>query len=132
MLLRKFDNPFCGKISVFDDLFRSFGFDDEIKYNLIQKENEYQLEFNVAGFKKENFKIDVEDNQLKVIYDDNKSKECSKENYIFKSFSNNSFVKIFDLSDIDSTNIKAKHEDGILKITLPKSKETLSRKIEIE
>jgi len=110
--------------SDFDKVFKDFGNLSNFSnvsnnYNLIKKENEYVLEFNVAGCLKENIKISTNDNMLTVEHTDLKSNEDKKENYLYKSFSAKSFKQMFDLDGFDSNNIKAENKDGILKISLP-------------
>ena len=126
---------------VFNNLFEEL-FDDDVcasktfltskgvLYNLIKKDNGYELEFNIAGYDKSKLDIDVQDKELTVSYEDTEPE--TNKHYVFKSFPNKSFKKVFNLTDIDVKNVKAKHEDGILRIVLPKLKEKISRKIEVD
>ena len=45
-----------------------------------------------------------------------------------------SYTRSFDVSGVDPENIKAKYDNGVLKITLPKAEQRLpeGRKLEIE
>lgn len=104
----------------------------DVLYNIVKKDDGYELEFNVAGYAKDKFKVDVDERQLMVSYVDTKSDTESGKNYVFKSFTDKSFKKVFNLTDINVGKIKAKHDDGILRIVLPKLKDKVSRNIEVE
>lgn len=131
--------PFGFTNLVFNHLFGEILDDDimvpssrDIPYNVAKKDTGYELEFNVAGYDKDKLKIDVDDNQLIVSYEDKQTTEKISEDYVYKSFNKRSFKKTFNLTDIDISAIKAKHEDGILRIILPKDKDKVSRTIMIE
>jgi HSP20 family protein len=113
------------KPSVFND-FRS---NTEIKTNLIETENDYLLDVIVPGFNKEDIKIDIDNNTL-IIYSEVKNENIDKnDNYIRKEYSYASFEKRFTLpKNTDVDNIQAKHENGILKLTIPKNEKVVSKK----
>ena len=64
---------------------------------------------------------------------DNKEKD-KKNKYIRCERSYGSYRRDFDVSMIDAQNIKAKYDNGVLKLTLPKKNETISdsKRLEIE
>lgn len=121
---------------LFDELFdediqfsKTFVTSKGVLYNLIKKDDAYELEFNIAGYSKDKVMIDVKENELIVSYDDTQP-ETDKV-YVFKTFPDKSFKKVFNLTDIDIKNIKATHDDGVLRIVLPKTQEKVSQRIEI-
>jgi HSP20 family protein len=99
--------------------------------NIVENNDNYELEINAAGRKKEDFKITVDKNILTVSFEkneeDNEEKnEGDKENkkFIKKEFVISSFKRSFTLDEkINSENIAAKYENGILTLTLPKIEE---------
>lgn len=99
--------------------------------NIFETNDNYELEFNVPGRKKEDFKITVDKNILTVSFEKNEENneeknEGDKENkkFIKKEFVISSFKRSFTLDEkINSENIAAKYENGILTLTLPKIEE---------
>ena len=97
--------------------------------NIIESNDDYTIEMNAAGRKKEDFKISVEKNIMTISYS-NKAEENEQENkedgrkYIKKEFITKDFTRSFTLDEkIDAENIAAKYDDGILYLTLPKKEE---------
>ena len=97
--------------------------------NIIESNDDYQIELNAPGRKKEDFKISVDKNILTISYS-NKVEENKEENndvskkYIKREFVTKDFKRSFTLDEkIDAENISAKYDDGILYLTLPKKEE---------
>ncbi len=96
--------------------------------NIVETNNDYELEINAAGRKKEDFKITVDKNILTVSFEKNEEKnnENPKEykKFIKKEFVLSSFKRSFTLDEkINAEGIQAKYENGILTLTLPKKEE---------
>jgi HSP20 family protein len=92
--------------------------------NISETSDNYELEFNVPGRKKEDFKITVDKNILTVSFE--KKEETKEENkqFIKREFSSSSFKRSFTLDEkINADAINAKYENGILFLTLPKKEE---------
>jgi HSP20 family protein len=77
----------------------------------------------LPGYKKNELSIDIINNML-VITGENKR---NTSNYTRESISYGKFTQKFTLPDNVSGSINAKLEDGILKITIPKSEKGTSR-----
>ncbi|MEO8962331.1 MAG: Hsp20/alpha crystallin family protein [Ginsengibacter sp.] len=96
--------------------------------NIIETNDDYQLELNVAGRKKEDFKITVDKNILTVSFEkkeDNleENKEQNKK-FVKKEFVIQSFKRSFTIDEkINADAIDAKYENGILLLSLPKKEE---------
>ncbi len=92
--------------------------------NINESKDDYQLEFNVPGRNKEDFKITVEKNILTFSYDKKEEAKDESKKQIKKEFSLQSFKRSFTLDEkIAADNIAAKYENGILTLTLPKKEE---------
>ncbi|AGA76835.1 Hsp20/alpha crystallin family protein [Echinicola vietnamensis] len=94
----------------------------------------YEVELSVPGVKKEDFNIDLVDGKL-TISGERKSKETQEgKNYHTIQTQYGSFSRSFFLpEDVSPDKIEAKYEDGILKVTLPKSeKKVLKSSIEVK
>ena len=103
--------------------------------NIIENTEGYHAEMLAPGRKKENFAIGVEKNQLTISYAEEKVATPAEWKEIRKEFNLGNFKRTFTLDEkIDSDNIQAKYEDGILKIFLPKKAELkpVSRNIAVQ
>ena len=92
--------------------------------NIAETKDNFELEFNVPGRKKEDFKITIDKNILSVSFE--KAQESKDENrqFIKKEFAAQSFKRSFTLDEkINVEDINAKYEAGILYLTLPKKEE---------
>ena len=130
--------------SFLDDWFSewtNFGKDDEtvqwktVPVNIHETKDAFHLELNAPGLKKEDLKINVEDDVLTISYE--QKEEAKSEDYktVRREFRHSSFKRSFTLNDkIDSGNIRGKYEDGILKVDIPKKAEAqaISKQIEIQ
>jgi HSP20 family protein len=123
---------FLSPMSMFDDLFdgmmrpmRSFeGALSNFSVDIKEKDNEYALTMNVPGFKKEDVNIDIKDNILKISSQTDIEKEDKDEDgkYVVRERRSSSFSRQFKPPDnVDKENIKAKMEDGVLTLTMPKT-----------
>ena len=138
--LMKYSKPQNGMISLFDRFFD----EDIFKWNvdlpattispnhdIIEKDNEYLVDFALAGFKREDVRLNVEDNIL-TIEGERKVNEDTK--YNRKGTFYGQFKKSFTLPDnVNTENIDASFTDGILSVTIPKDEKLkLSKTIEIK
>lgn len=92
--------------------------------NIIENDKEYKVEIAAPGLTKNDFNINVHDNDTLTISvekkieknDDNKANK-----YLRREFSYSSFRQTMILpDDVKKENIKAKMEDGVLYIDIPK------------
>ena len=91
--------------------------------NIKDNVKSFEMEFAVPGFKKEDLKVRVEDNVLTISSEHEKEEKEEKEGYTRREFSYRSFQRTFQLPDnADGENVKANYEDGVLKLTIPKTK----------
>ncbi len=109
---------------VFDDFDRSFfpSAKGSFKTDVISRENEYVLEAELPGFKKEEIKISTSDGYLTITaeHKDEKDEKNEKGEYVRRERSYGSFSRSFGISGIDEQGIKANFENGVLKLTLPR------------
>lgn len=104
--------------------------------NVKETTNDFIVEVAVPGMKKEDFKIELENNVLTISSEIQQENEEKEENYTRREFSYQSFQRSFNLNNrvVDDANIAASYQDGILVLTLPKKDEAKtkpSRLIEI-
>lgn len=91
--------------------------------DVAESEDAYTVEMNLPGVKKENVKIELKDGYLivnastkrEVTEEDKKTKYIRKERY-----SGSGSRTFYVGKDLTQEDIKAKFEDGVLKLTVPK------------
>lgn len=108
---------------------------NHLKSDLIENEDNYELTIEMPGIKKEDINITYEDNYLIISAEKKKSIDKSdvEKNYHHKEILYGSFSRKFYLENIDSDNIKAKLNNGILNVLIQKSKlENTKKLINIE
>lgn len=102
--------------------------------NVTESETAYSLEVIAPGLEKSDFKLQVEDNQLKIAYQHEKetTEGETKEKFIKREFSLKSFERVFKLpKTVNTEEISASYKQGILSINLPKQEE-VKTKLEID
>jgi HSP20 family protein len=105
--------------------------------NIFENDEKFEIEIAAPGLEKEDFKIDLKNDHL-VVYSEKKEQKEEKERgkVVRSEFRYSSFQRSFALpKEVDITEIKANHKNGILTVELPKKteyKENWSRQIEIQ
>lgn len=99
--------------------------------NIVENQDAYRLDIAAPGFRKEDFRIDIEKNIL-TVKSETENQASDEEKYNVREFVNRDFSRSFSLPEtIDQENIKAEYINGVLSVTLPK-KEELKMKKEIQ
>jgi HSP20 family protein len=104
------------------------------KVNTRETEENYHIEVELAGVKKENVDIKVDGNVLTISGERSVREEVKDEDYHKVESRYGLFSRSFTLPEkVDIGNIQAEFENGMLEVTIPKLKvDTSSRKIEIK
>ena len=93
--------------------------------DVIDEGKQLRVKMDVPGIKKNEIKLNVTDNSLEVSAEHKEESEEKKKNYLRKERSEVSYYRTLPLPDkVVSGKTKAKLSDGVLEITLPKSKPT--------
>ena len=105
--------------------------------NILEDEDRIQIEVAAPGMKKEDFKINLDQNRLTVSAEKEEEKNETNDRYARKEFCYSSFSRQFNVpvETIDGEQIQASYKDGILSLTLPKREELKpkpARSIEIK
>lgn len=105
---------------------------DSFKIDLQENEKEYVVEAELPGFTKENVNLSFEDGRLKISVKKEESIEEKNKNYIHRERKLSSMERVILLSDVAESEVKAKLDNGVLTINIPKKiKAEKSMKIEI-
>lgn len=116
-------NSGYGIKNFFEDFFNDFpavSVKNDIKLDIRETEQEFIVDAELPGMKKENIKVDVEDNQLVISASIEENSDQEKENYIHRERRYSSISRMVYLPNIDQDAIKAKYSDGILSLNIPK------------
>ena len=123
-----FSNPFGS--------FFSSGDLAEFKTDVTDEGDHYLLEADLPGFEKKDIQLDINGDTLTVCAERHSKIEekDKKEKVVRVERSYGSYSRSFNISGVDADQIKAKYENGVLKLTLPKRQVTLpeGRRLEIE
>lgn len=108
----------------------------EFKTDIKDEGDAYLLEADLPGFAKEDITLDLNDHFLTVKAQRHFDRESKDEEgkYICCERSYGSYSRSFDVSGIDIDAIKAKYDNGVLTLHMPKKTPELphSRRLEIE
>ena len=92
--------------------------------NIFETTDAYHLELNVPGRNKEDFKVNVENGVLTISYEKPEEKQSDDVKTVRREFGFESFSRSFHVDEkINTENIQAKYENGLLKFWLPKKEE---------
>lgn len=107
----------------------------EIKIDVIENDNDYQVRAEIPGAKKEDIRITVDGNFVSISAEMKKEKEEKSKagRVLLKETSYGSVTRGFSLaSEIDDKGVVAKLEEGVLKLTLPKREGAAARQISVQ
>ncbi len=94
--------------------------------------NELVLTAEVPGVEEENIEIKIEDNTLSLKGERKFEKETKEENYHRIERSYGSFYRSFTIPrNVDQEKIKAEHDSGVLRITMPKKPESKPKTVKV-
>ena len=104
------------------------------KVDVIENETSYEIHFAVPGLNKEEFNIELKDNHLTVSGERKFTNEKKDKNYHAIKTNYGSFSRSFSLPEnVDASKIKAKYDEGILELTVPKDeKKVLKQTIKVD
>src|SRR5437879_3306454 len=117
----------------FSDIFESFFNDSFLSdrmisrvpaVNVAETDEGYHIELAAPGLKKEDFKINIEQNMLNISVEKKSEETENNKKYNKREYSYTSFVRSFTLPDsANEGKIEAEYTDGILKIDIAKKEE---------
>ncbi|MFQ5781701.1 MAG: Hsp20/alpha crystallin family protein [Nitrosopumilus sp.] len=97
--------------------------------DVIDEGKQFRVKMNVPGIKKKEIKLDVTENSVDISAEHKEESEEKKKNYLKKERSQVSYFRTLPLSEkVVASKVKAKLTDGVLDITLPKTKPTKIQK----
>jgi HSP20 family protein len=120
-----------------DDLWTPLGSQlTTVPVNLSEHDESFELELVAPGLKKEDFRLQVQDDTLTVSFEHKEeSTQQEGKRILRREYQHQSFSRRFALNGaVDSSAINAKYVDGLLRVTLPKKPEVkkLTQQIPVE
>ena len=108
----------------------------EFKTDVLDEGDHYELEADLPGFNKEDIKLELKGDNLVISAErHSNAEEKNKDGKVVRmERSYGSYQRSFNVSQIDTANIHASYDNGVLKLMLPKQNAQLpeSRVLEIE
>jgi HSP20 family protein len=124
---------------VFRDSYSNAGQDESLTtssfapaVDVYEDEHKVSLKIEVPGIDEKDIDVRVENNTLTVQGERKIEKEEKEENYRRVERQYGSFTRTFTLPQtVDSENVSANYDKGVLKITLPKKAEAKPKQIKV-
>lgn len=119
---------------VFEDYIPSTK-EENMRCDIYEKDGNYHIEMDIPGFNKDEIMIEAKKDYLTITAEKSNSinEEDDDKNYVHRERTYGKYQRSFYLDDLDSQNINAEFNNGVLKIVIPKVDEKDDRKyIEIK
>ena len=102
--------------------------------DITDKGDHFLMEADLPGFEKSDIHLELDKDILKISAErHSKTDEKDENNRIVRmERSYGSYERSFNISAVDKDGIKAKYENGVLKLTLPKKQEAIPEKKQLE
>lgn len=120
----------------FDSLFKPMFYEEKfntMKTDIKEREDSYVMDVEIPGFDKKDVNISLKDGYLTITAEKKEEDNGKKENYVRRERST-SLSRSYYVGDVAKESVKAKYENGVLSIEIPKEQEKkeLTHNIEIE
>ncbi len=108
----------------FNDFFRPVFYDEQssLRTNIKESEENYELDIEMAGYTKEQIKISLENGYLTVSAEKEEKEEDKDKHYIRKEITESCSRSYYVGEYVTDDQIRARYENGVLSLTVPKSK----------
>ncbi len=106
---------------------------ETFKLDIQEDDKEYVVEAHLPGVNKEEVNIELNEGRLTISVTKDEKVNEEKKNYVYKESRYSSMSRSIYLADAKSDGVKAKLENGILYINVPKQEKIdTTKRIEIE
>mgnify|MGYP004644492567 CR=1 FL=1 len=102
-----------------DNFFRPIYDGDLMRTDVKENDKEYVLEVEIPGYDKKDITVDINDGYLTVSAKKEEKSEEDKNGYI-RQERTSSCSRNYYVGDVDEDNIKAKYDNGVLTVNVPK------------
>ncbi|MEQ1515915.1 MAG: Hsp20/alpha crystallin family protein [Usitatibacteraceae bacterium] len=137
--LIRFD-PFTETFAAFPDVFRgltrplrTLEQSLDIKVDVSETNDEYKVKADIPGVKKEDINVAVDGNVVSISAETKRETEQKDEKWLRTERQYGRVQRSFSLGQgIDATAVKAKYDQGVLNLVLPKKAGSISRQITVQ
>ena len=103
------------------------------RMDLIETDNDYRLHLDMPGMSKDDIKISYQDNELVISGERTSERAEENEEFVRVERSFGQFRRAFTLPrTVDTENIEAAYDNGVLTVTVPKTESVKPRQIDIK
>lgn len=96
--------------------------------NVSETDDQFRIDVAAPGFDKGDFNINIENNVLTISSEKQIENKKEEETLSRREFMYGAFQRSFNLpASVDADKIKAKYDNGVLKINIPKREEAKSK-----
>lgn len=117
-------NPDRSLFEAFDSLFKPMFVDEQrdMRTDIKETDTGYELDIEMPGFQKDQISVSLEDGYLSVSGTKNTKEESENQGkkYLRKEISESFQRSYYVGTDINEESVKAKYDNGILSLTIPK------------
>lgn len=117
-------NPDRSLFDAFDSLFKPMFVDEQrdMRTDIKETETGYELDIEMPGFQKDQISVSLEDGYLNVSGTKKTKEEAENQGkkYLRKEISESFQRSYYVGTDISEENVKAKYDNGILSLSIPK------------
>lgn len=103
--------------------------DSMMRCDVYEKCGCFYIEMDLPGVKKEEISLEVRDNYLTVKVEKSDANNVDDRNYLRKERVYGSYERSFSIENLDYEKVDASFENGILKITIPKSSNEENKRV---
>ena len=108
--------------SFFSNSFRPVVFENQMKVDIKDNKKDYVIEADLPGVDKNDIHVELRDNVLTIGVQQKEATEEERDNYIRKERRTSTMSRSFRVENVKPEDVKAKFKNGVLSVSLPKSK----------
>ena len=105
----------------------------DIKLDLIESDGDYTLKADLPGVRKEEIQIDIDENKVSIAAEVKRASEEKKGDRLIRSERHYGYASrsIWLENPVDQSKSRAKYENGVLEVTLPKKTVSTAKRLMI-
>ena len=103
---------------------------EKMECDIYEEDGNYVVEATIAGFNKEDIKVEAEDGSIIITASKEENEEDKNKKYLRRErYFKSKTQRAFYFGDIDEESIKASFNNGVLKVTVPKKQIESNKKL---